>query len=178
MTDTDILKKAMARYRSTTHDNMAFKDDVIVFLEKEIDQYREKIERMKMHINAIYGVQSGSYTERIEKTEQRVKTVDEFSESIAEAVQELCEKHNALVGCVYQLGDIVENKFDQFIGDTLTTFTEEHTSDGGTMTLATHTDTNTVQEVLLQNGYFVTSHIDDEPSKQDDETITIEFWRA
>lgn len=115
MTDTDILRKALERYRNATANNTAFKDDVIVFLEKEIDSYREKIERME------------------------------------------------------QLEDNVQ---------ILTTFAEDRTSDGGTMTLATHTDTKTVQEVLLQNGYFVTSHIDDEPNKQDDETITIEFWRA
>lgn len=185
MTDTDILKKAMERYRNATHENTAFKDDVIVFLEKEIDRYREKIERLKMRLNAIYGVQSAAAaTEQLEgwkKTEQRVMIIDEFSESIAEAVQELSNKHDALAGRVDQLGDIVENKMDQVLGDTvqtLTTFAEERTSDGGTMTLATHTDTKTVQEVLLQNGYYVCSHIDDETNEQDDETITIEFWRA
>lgn len=184
MTDTDILRKALKRYRNATANNTAFKDDVIVFLEKEIDQYREKLELMennvesmaeknhksKERLNAIYGVQAGAITERLEKTEQRVKIIDEFSESIAAAAQELSEKHEALAERVEQLfGDTAQ---------TLTTFTEDRTSDGGTMTLATHTNTKTVQEVLLQNGYFVTSHIDDDPNKQDDETITIEFWRA
>lgn len=113
MTDTDILRKALERYRNATGNNTAFKDDVIIFLEKEIDSYREKIERME------------------------------------------------------QFGDTVQ---------TLTTFTEDRTSDGGTMTLATHTKYEEVQEILLRNGYFVTSHFDDENSE--DETITIEFWRA
>lgn len=182
MTNTDILRKALARYRAATGENTVFKDDVIVFLEKEIDRYsgafrhmeynvkcmKGKNDELKARLNAIYGVQtSGAITEQLEGWK-----------SSTAAVQELCEKHNALVGRVDQLGDIVENKLDQFLGDTLTTFTEDRTSDGGTMTLATHTDTKTVQEVLLQNGYYVCSHIDDEPNKQDDETITIEFWRA
>lgn len=174
MTDTDILRKALERYRNATANNTAFKDDVIVFLEKEIDKYRERLElmennvesmakknhRIKLRLNAIYGVQN-------------------TGASLAEAVQELSEKHDALAGRVDQLGDIIENKMDQFLGDTvqtLTTFTEDRTSDGGTMTLATHTKYEEVQEILLRNGYFVTSHFDDENSE--DETITIEFWRA
>lgn len=109
MTDTDILRKALERYRNATANNTAFKDDVIVFLEKEIDSYREKIERME------------------------------------------------------QFGDTVQ---------TLTTFAEDRTSDGGTMTLSRTTARwKLVAECLLENGYFVTSHFDDE-------TITIEFWRA
>lgn len=187
MTDTDILRKAMARYRNATGSNTTFKDDVIVFLEKEIDQYREKLERMennvermaeknnklKERINAIYGAQSAdAITEQLErwkKAEQRVKIIDEFSESIAAAVQELSEKHDALAGRVDQLfGDTVQ---------TLTTFAEERTSDGGTMTLSrTTAKWKLVAECLLENGYFVTSHFDDENTE--DKTITIEFWRA
>ena len=198
MTDTEILRKALERYRAATGENAVFKDNVIVFLEKEIDRYREKIESMEQHIesmgeknqrlkirlNAIYGVQTaGAVTEQLEEwkkeTEQRVKIIDEFSESIAQAVQELANKHDALTGRIEQLGQMVENKMDQVLGDgvqTLTTFTEERTSEGGTMTLATHTKYEEVQDILLRNGYFVTSHFDDDNTE--DETITIEFWRG
>lgn len=113
MTDTDILRKALERYRNATANNTAFKDDVIVFLEKEIDSYREKIKRME------------------------------------------------------QLGDTVQ---------TLTTFTEERTSDGGTMTLLLNTAKwKLVAECLIENGYFVALHFND---NDENETITIEFWRA
>ena len=44
MTDSDIYRKALARYRAVTHQNTVFNEDVIIFLEKEIDRYREKIE--------------------------------------------------------------------------------------------------------------------------------------
>lgn len=32
MTDNDILKQALERYRNATGNNTAFKDDVIIFL--------------------------------------------------------------------------------------------------------------------------------------------------
>lgn len=184
MTDTDILRKALARYRAATGENTVFKDDVIVFLEKEIDRYsgafrhmeynvkcmKGKNDELKARLNAIYGVQtSGAITEQLEGWK-----------SSTAAVQELSEKHNALIGRVDRLGDIVENKLDQLFGDTvqtLTTFTEDRTSDGGTMTLTTNRYEE-VQDILLCNGYYVVSHIDDEANEHGDETITIEFWRA
>lgn len=51
MTDSDIYSKALARYRAAAGKNTIFNnDDVIIFLEKEINYYREKIESMKQHI--------------------------------------------------------------------------------------------------------------------------------
>lgn len=62
MTDSEILRKALDRYRSATHGNTAYRDDVIVFLEKEIDSYRDKIAHMenltgelKTRLNSMYG---------------------------------------------------------------------------------------------------------------------------
>lgn len=131
MTDTEILRKALERYRNATANNTAFKDDVIVFLEKEIDSYREKLERMENNV------------ERMAEKNQRLKL-----------------RLNAIYG----------------VQSAAAITLEERTSDGGTMTLATHTKYEEVQEILLRNGYFVTSHFEDENSE--DETITIEFWRA
>lgn len=191
MNDINYYNKAISRYLSVTHDKCdrktnEFYENVIVFLEKEIDSHREKIEKQKALLNTMCGVQTArAITEQLagwkKETEQRVKIIDEFSESIADAVQELSNKHDALTGRVEQLGQIVENKMDQVLSDTvqtLTEFTTEQISDGGCVTIK---NANCYQDfigILLANGYFVCSHIDDEPNEQDDETITIEFWRA
>lgn len=76
----------------------------------------------------------------------------------------------------------MENRINELIlkCDALTqkepavTFTTEHTSDGGTMTVTRNTaNWKLVTECLLINGYFVCCHFDD-----DAETITIEYFRA
>jgi uncharacterized protein YydD (DUF2326 family) len=161
----DYYNKAINRYLHATHDKCDrdvadFYADVIVFLEKEISRYCDKIEELNDRMNTMYGART--------------------AEEVTKKLEEWRREQDALTTRVEQLGQIVENKMDKLLGETvqtLTTFTEERTSDGGVMTLATHTNTNAVQEVLLQNGYFVCSHIDDEPNEQDEETITIEFWK-
>lgn len=50
MTDSEILRKALDRYRSATHKPTEFRDDVIVFLEKEIDRYRDIIQHMEYNV--------------------------------------------------------------------------------------------------------------------------------
>lgn len=152
MTDTDILRKALERYRNATANNTAFKDDVIVFLEKEIDQYREKLEDMECDIERMK-YNADQMNEEKNKLKERLNAI--YGEQCAAAIKE-------------QLGDTVQ---------TLTTFSEDRTSDGGAMTLSrTTAKWKLVAECLLENGYFVTSHFDDKNSE--DKTITIEFWRA
>lgn len=186
MSDRELYLRVIDRYiASTKHDSNKPIDtfDVIVFLEKEINCYRETIENMKRHVenmcakkqqlNAIYGVQTAGAI-----TEQRAKINDEFYESVGEAVQEMANKWAQLSERVEQLGQMVENKMDQLLGETvqtLTTFTEERTSDGGVMTLMTKpANWRLAHECLLSNGYFVCCHVDDESNG---ETITIEFWK-
>lgn len=47
MTDSDIYRKALERYSAETHQNTVINDDVIIFLEKEIDRYRDRIQHME-----------------------------------------------------------------------------------------------------------------------------------
>lgn len=157
MTDSDIYRKALARYRAATGENTVFKDNVIIFLEKEIDRYKGIIQRMENNVDQVL---------------ERVKTTDSILDSIAAAEQELSNKCDA---GIEQLRKMIENKADQVHGDTVQTFTDERISDSGRMTLATHTKYEEVQEILLRNSYFVMSHFDDE--NIDDETVTIEFWK-
>ena len=163
MTDREIYKKVIDRYRRMTGDQCPDSNSVVIFLEKEIDKYRAEIKEFKMKIDAQ------------EKLENRIKIVDDFSESIAEAVQELSNKHDDLTGRVEQLGDIVENKMDQVLGDTIQTLqgiNAERAADGGIMTISRSTGTwETIAHCLLHNGYFVCCHFDEK-------TVTIEYWRA
>lgn len=73
MTNAEILRKALDRYRSVTHGNTAYRDDVIIFLEKEIDRCRETIQHMEYNV---------------ERLTERIKTMDLFSESLTEVAQE------------------------------------------------------------------------------------------
>lgn len=150
MSDIEILRKALERYRNATHENAAFKDNVIIFLEKEIDNYRDKL--FKMALNSMYGVQTAGAI-----------TTGRINESKNEnAVRELHNKYDDLCERVEQLGQMVENNMNS-------------TTDGF-MTLSRKTASwKLVAECLLSNGYFVCSHIDDD---NNGETITIEYWRA
>ena len=132
MTDSDIYRKALARYREATHENTVFKDNVIVFLEKEIDRYREKIES------------SGSGKEVI------FEDWEHFNNAVRERIKQL----------------------DQ----TLTTSTDERTSDSGIMTINYSGCYQDLVGILLANGYFVCHHVN-KCDKKGDETITIEFWK-
>ena len=50
MSNTELFNQAIARYKTATGKN-GFNDEVIVFLENEIEQYREKIKNLESDIN-------------------------------------------------------------------------------------------------------------------------------
>lgn len=77
-------------------------------------------------------------------------------------------KDERIIELVSQCDEIMQKKQHKEV-------TTEQAADSGIMTLVTHSEYERVQDVLLRNGYFVCSHIDDE---NDDETITIEYWRG
>lgn len=52
---------------------------------------------------------------------------------------------------------------------------EDKKSDGGIMTIKNSTCYQDIISILTVNGYFVTIHIDDD---NNNDTLTIEFWRA
>ena len=61
MINRDVYLKALDRYiKATNHDSNKAIDtfDVIVFLEKEIGSYREKIKKQEERMNAMYGAQT------------------------------------------------------------------------------------------------------------------------
>lgn len=164
MNNIDYYNKAIDRYLHATHgkcdrDVADFYAAVIAFLEKEISRYRDKIEELSDRMNTMYGART--------------------AEEVTKKLEEWRREQDALITRVEQLGQMVENKMDQLLGDTvqtLTEFTTEQTSDGGCVTLTTKTaNWKLVHECLLSNGYFVCCHIDDE---NNGDTITIEFWRG
>lgn len=81
----------------------------------------------------------------------------------------LAEDHAMLKHHLFQLAQKVEEEHEP-----AETFTEERTSDGGTMTIKNGTIYQDIADVLIRNGYFVCCHVDD----SDGETMTIEYWRA
>ena len=152
MSDKELYLRVLDRYiAATKHDSNKPIDtfDVIVFLEKEIDSYRDEIGKKKIMLNSIYGVQAaGVITGQLNEWQNK------------NAVRELREKYDALCERVEQLGQMVKNNMNS-------------TSDG-VMTLSRKTaNWKLVAECLLSNGNFVCCHIDDE---NDGETITIEYW--
>jgi hypothetical protein len=154
VSDRELYIRVLDRYiAATKHDSNVPIDtfDVIVFLEKEIDSYRDEIGKKKIMLNSMYGAQTaGAITGRLNEWKNE------------NAVRELRNKYDALCERVEQLGQMVENNMNS-------------TTDG-VMTLSRKTASwKLVAECLLSNGYFVCSHIDDD---NNDETITIEYWRA
>lgn len=152
--DYKIFTKAMRRIGKST-DKLVAIDDAVVFLEKEIDRYRDKIDKQKALLNMMYG----------ERT----------AEEVTKKLEEWRREQDALTTRVKQLGNIVENKMDKFLGETVLTFTEERTSDGGTMILSAKTaNWKIVYDILCHNGYHTCCYID---GKSNGETITVEFWK-
>ena len=73
MTDAEIFEKVIKRYkkvRGVTDDEILTVPyyKIIAFLEKEIDEYREKIEKLKSRLNSIYGAKN--YTETLEAIQE------------------------------------------------------------------------------------------------------------
>lgn len=152
--DYKIFMKAMRRIGKSTDKSVAI-DDAVVFLEKEIDRYRDKIDKQKALLNMMYG----------ERT----------AEEVTKKLEEWRREQDALTTRVKQLGNIVENKMDKLLGETALTFAEERTSDGGTMIVSEKTaNWRIVYDFLCHNGYHVCCYIDE---KSNGETITIEFWK-
>lgn len=89
---------------------------------------------------------------------------------LTKAMDRLSKDHDTLKAHVFQLADKVEQPTKP-----AETFTEERTSDDGTMTIANRGNYIDIVNILMSNGYFVCCHVDDE---NNGETITIEFWRA
>lgn len=159
MTDSDIYRKALARYRAATGENTVFnKDNVIVFLEKEIDRYKGIIQRMENNVDQLL---------------ERVKTTDSILDSIATAAQELSNKYDA---GIEQLRHMIENKTDQVHGDTVQTFTDERISDSGTMTINYSGCYQDLIDILIANDYFVCCCANRGDEKRI-ETVTIKFWK-
>lgn len=160
MNNINYYNKAIDRYLHAAHNNCDrnitdLHENVIVFLEKEISRYRDKIEELSDRMNTMYGA----------------RTVEEVTKKLEEWRRE----QDALTTRVEQLGQIVENKMDKLLGETVLTFTEERTSDGGTMTLCAKTaNWKIVYDILVHNGYHACCYID---GKSNGETITIEFWK-
>lgn len=74
MKDIEILRKALERYRNATHENAAFKDNVIIFLEKEIDRYRDKIKKKDERINDLISRCDALFDITTKKSAQEVTT--------------------------------------------------------------------------------------------------------
>lgn len=94
----------------------------------------------------------------IDRNKKEIKINSDFSESVAEAVQAIVDKL-----------DRIEQKE---IAESAQTFVEEKTSDGGCMTINYSTCYQDIIGILLNNDYFVCCHVND------NDTITIEYWRA
>ena len=74
MKDIEILRRALERYRNATHENAAFKDNVIIFLEKEIDRYRDKIKKKDERINDLISRCDALFDITTKKSAQEVTT--------------------------------------------------------------------------------------------------------
>ena len=109
------------------------------------------------------------YREKIKEAEQlENRRADEFAKYTKETA-DFCETTKdaicALNERVTQLGEQLD-KWEMLI--------VEQALDGGTMTVTNKNEAwRTIAMNLLRNGYFVCVHI--EPEEQ---TVTIEFWRA
>jgi hypothetical protein len=157
----DYYNKAIDRYLHATHDKCDrdvadFYAAVIVFLEKEISRYRDKIEELSDRMNTMYGART--------------------AEEVTKKLEEWRRKQDALITRVEQLGQIAENNMDKVLSDiaqTFTEFTTEQIGDGGVMTLNRKTTLYTqIVDKLMLNGYFVCTNFNDY-----DDTITIKFWK-
>ena len=153
MSDRGLYIRAIDRYiAATKHDRNVPIDtfDVIVFLEKEIDRCRDEIGKKKIMLNSMYGVSTAcAIAGRLNEWEHE------------NAVRELRNKCNALCERVEQLGQMVENNMNS-------------TRDG-VVRIKNSACYQDFIGILMNNGYFVCSHIDDD---NNGETITIEYWRA
>lgn len=150
MTDQEIYLKACERYRKMNGGgHLIFMSDLVTFLEKEIDECRAKNEELKT---------------AIDRKEKEIKINNDFAESVAEAVQEMTDRWATITDCFEQIR--------KAIAEPAQTFTEEKTSDGGEMTINYSTCYQDIIGILLNNDYFVCCHVND------NDTITIEYWRA
>lgn len=66
MTDKEIYDKACDRVEKANGSKRMAHQEIIIELEKEIDVYREKIEKMKSRLNSIYGEPAETFTEERE----------------------------------------------------------------------------------------------------------------
>lgn len=151
MTDQEIYLKACERYRKLNGGHLVFMADLVIFLEKEIDSLRKK---------------NDEFRTAIERKEKEIKINNDFAESVAEAVREMANRWTDTSKRIEQLGQTIENGVD--VGQI---------EDGGKMTLCYSGCYQDLEGILLANGYFVCSHVNECESKED-RTITIEFWRA
>lgn len=148
MTDQEIYLKACERYRKLNGGRLVFMVDLVIFLEKEIDSLRTKNEELKT---------------AIDRKEKEIKVNNDFAESVAEAVQEMANRWTETSKRIEQLGQTIENGVD--VGQI---------EDGGKMTLKRNAGGYmSVVDKLLSEGYFICTHMEN-----DDNELTIEFWRA
>ena len=183
MDDKKIYLDTKARLCAVLQDDNPTPFAMIVELSKEVDRYRDKIKHMEKELEEKRQI-AKDRAEKIIEDAARMETM-RSDISVLRFEHEQTMKHmendryKQLSERVEQLGQMVENKMDQVLGEygqTLTSFVEERAADGGVMTLSRKTASwKLVAECLLTNGYFVCCHIDDE---NNGETITIEFWRA
>lgn len=154
MTDQEIYLKACERFRKTHGGHLVFMADLVIFLEKEIDSLREKNEELKT---------------AIDRNEKEIKINNDFAESVADAVRYMANKWTETSERIERLGQTIENGVN--VGQI---------EDGGKMTLNRNTTLYTqIVDKLMLNGYYVCTHFDDKLDVyEDNDTITIEYWRA
>ena len=107
--------------------------------------------------------------EKVKECDKALFTVEFLEKELGRCRETIASKNKRINELILQCDALKQKEPAQEI-------TTERAADGGIMTLLTHTDYEKVQDVLLRNGYFVCSHFDDETTE--DETITIEYWRA
>lgn len=183
MEDKEIYLETKARLCAVLRDDSPTPFAMIVELTKEIDRYRKKIEHMETALEETRQI-AKDRAEKIIEDAARMETMrSDISALRFEHEQTIKrmenDRYKQLSERVERLGQMVENKMEQVLGEygqTLTSFVEERAADGGVMTIKKSMCYQNIVQILLSNGYFVCCHIDDDDSEE--ETITIEFWRA
>ena len=151
------IQNARERFWNTNGGKEPTDPELMIFLLDEIEQYREKIKE----------------AEQLEK-----RRADEFTKMIlgrdefAKYTKETADFCETTKDAIFALNERVTQLCEQ--STKLKTLSVEQTADGGVMTVTTTDEAwLTIAINLLANGYFVCVHVEKE-----EQTVTIEFWRA
>lgn len=151
------IQNARERFQKMNGGKEPTDPELMIFLIDEIDQYREKIKE----------------AEQLEKrrADQFTKMIlgrDEFAKYTKETA-DFCETTK---DAIFALNERVTQLCEQ--STKLETLSVDRTADGGVMTVTNKNEAwRTIAMNLLRNGYFVCVNVDTE-----EQTVTIEFWRA